>query len=373
MEAMRRLRGIAVLSASLIFGCATSHDVDSQLGGNQVVQQQSPAGGGAGAAAPSAEQQAVCAKDPVDSLDGLHQHLECAGLYADIVTKKLAAGVEPYVPGEVLWSDGADKNRWIWLPKGTKIDASSPGDWTFPVGTKFFKEFAIAGHRIETRMFEKQGDRWVRTTYQWNSSETSATRSDGGDIMANGSPYHLPTAKECDECHQGRRDRSLGFEQIAMGLDTATGLTLAKLAQKNLISPVPADLHPKLADDGTGNALAVVGWLHINCGVSCHNDSPSAAGHSTKLRMKLDPSLLDGRSATMYPTLQTTIGTPATTVRWNGKKRIVPGSPETSLLYQLVSSRGGMDNDQMPPLATKIVDQEKVDAIAKWIRSLPAQ
>src|SRR5215468_10036185 len=60
-------------------------------------------------------------------------HLECTGLYADFKQKTLAAGVREYAPAVVLWSDGAEKHRYIQLPKGEKIDASNPNEWIFPI------------------------------------------------------------------------------------------------------------------------------------------------------------------------------------------------------------------------------------------------
>jgi hypothetical protein len=315
----------------------------------------------------------ACANDPVGMFDGLHEHLECAGLFSDIRKKTLAQGVEPFAPGVALWADGADRHRWIVLPKGTKIDASNPNEWSFPVGTNLFEEFQVGGHRIETRLFQKASDRWVRTTYQWNSDETSATRSVGGDITLNdGSTYHLPPVKECDQCHQGRIDRVLGFEQIALGLSDATGLTLAKLVEKGLISPVPERTNLQIADDDTGKAAPAISWLHINCGVACHNANPGAAAHSTRLRMRLDATELDGRPATMYETLRSTIGVAATSPQWDGQTRIVPGSPEKSLLFHLMSSRGGAENEQMPPIASSVVDKEAVSMVEQWIRSMPA-
>jgi hypothetical protein len=365
MDVMKRSHCIPLFAALWLLGCMQVHDLDMGL-------PHVTGGAGAGAGVAVSGQPLKCSTDPVDSLTGLYTHLDCAGLYSDIVSKKLVDGAEPYAPAVPLWSDGADKHRFIVLPKGTTIDASAPNDWVFPVGTKFFKEFAVGGHRVETRLFEKQSDRWVRTTYQWTGDESTAIRSDGGDItLAGGAAYHLPTAKECDQCHQGRKDRALGFEQILMGMDAATGMTLSMLAQKKLITPVPANLTPQIADDGTSKAPAVIGWLHVNCGVSCHNDNPSAAGHSTKLRMKLDVAQLDGRSATAYPTLQTTIGVAATTLRWGGKIRITPGSPEQSLLYQLITTRTTGENNQMPPLATNVVPKTDTDAVATWIQSLP--
>lgn len=362
----RSSSGIAVLCALPLFGCIAAHDIDS-------------AGSSDSASSNSNEPEPgvtkvslECMKD-VDPLDTLHENLDCAGLYSDIKTKKLAEGVEPYTPAVTLWSDGALKNRWIALPKGKKIDASTANEWNFPVGTKFFKEFIVNNHRIETRLFQKLSDHWVKTTYRWNSTETAATRSLGGDIQINGGTYHLPTGKECDNCHQGRKDRALGFEQIALGLDGAKDLTLPMLVQKKLISPVPAQSSMAIAADQGGLVgQEVIGWLHINCGVSCHNDNATAAGHSTKLRMRLDPAQLDrGAPASEYPTIKTTIGVAATTERWGGKVRIAPGDPSQSLLYQLISVRGGGENDQMPPIASLVVDQDYVTKVADWIRKMP--
>src|SRR3984957_9138108 len=158
--------------------------------------------------------------------------LSCTGLYADIATKTLAAGVRFYQPAVPLWSDNAEKARWIQLPPGTQIDATDPNEWTFPVGTKVWKEFSRDGKRVETRFFNKvQTGYWVRTTYAWNAEETAATQSAGGDIPwgTDGGTYHIPIPSECDQCHVGRTDHLLGFEQVSLGLAAATGLTLPEL------------------------------------------------------------------------------------------------------------------------------------------------
>src|SRR5687767_6291886 len=51
--------------------------------------------------------------------------LECTGLYSKWATKTLAPGVREFAPSTALWSDGADKHRWVYLPRGTVIDASN--------------------------------------------------------------------------------------------------------------------------------------------------------------------------------------------------------------------------------------------------------
>src|SRR5690349_2931129 len=69
-------------------------------------------------------------------------HLSETGLYEDGSSTALAEGVMPYEPRYVLWSDGADKQRWLYLPEGTTIDTSNIDGFVFPVGTKAWKEFS---------------------------------------------------------------------------------------------------------------------------------------------------------------------------------------------------------------------------------------
>ncbi|MCK5942315.1 MAG: hypothetical protein KAI24_10130, partial [Planctomycetes bacterium] len=60
------------------------------------------------------------------------------GLYADFARREVAADVLPYSPVYALWSDGANKRRWLWLPPGTHIDGSDPDAWRFPIGTRLW-------------------------------------------------------------------------------------------------------------------------------------------------------------------------------------------------------------------------------------------
>src|SRR5437762_972066 len=104
--------------------------------------------------------------------------LTCTGLYSDISTKELAPGVEPYLPAIALWSDGADKDRWIRLPPGTTIDTSDPNEWAFPDGTKLWKQFSRDGRRVETRLWQKvRSGFWVDAAYAWSDDETEAVRT----------------------------------------------------------------------------------------------------------------------------------------------------------------------------------------------------
>jgi hypothetical protein len=210
----------------------------------------------------------------------------------------------------------------------------------------------------------------------WNADESAALRSNGGDLEdvdINGATYHVPSGSECDQCHEGRRERVLGFELISLGQQGATGLTLEKLIEEELISPVPEQREITIGDDGTGFAAPALGWIHINCGVSCHNDNQNSEAYTSGLRLKLQSRLLDGRSSANFEILQTTVGVSAKTLRWNNQQRIVAGSPEMSLLYELASVRRSGENNQMPPIATRVVPQDNVDVLAQWIRAMGQQ
>lgn len=315
-----------------------------------------------------------CEKQIRDSLDGLPNDLACIGLYADVATKKIAQGVRRYAPAIVLWSDGAGKQRWVSLPEGEKIDATDPNNWQFPVGTKFFKEFRVEGRRIETRTFQKvREDRWVRATYAWNRDESGGTRSFGedlGDVKIASTDYHIPTNRECEQCHGGRADRVLGFEAIGLGLPGAEGVTLKTLVDEDLIEPAPIRTSLTIGDDGTGLAPEVLGYVHMNCGVCCHNTNQNADAYSSGLFLKLDARELDGRPSNNFEPLRLLINQDAKTLRWGERQRVIPGNPQDSLLYQLITSRAG-NKEQMPPIATKVVDSTHTEIIRRWIEALP--
>jgi hypothetical protein len=92
-------------------------------------------------------------------------------------------------------------------------------------------------------------------------------------------------------------------------------------------------------------------------------------GYAAGMVLELDPSDLDGRPVSKLAPLRTTIGITVNTPDWNGRTRIIPGSPGISLLYQLIANRG-MGN-QMPPSTSSEVDVEHVALVEAWIRRMP--
>jgi hypothetical protein len=160
----------------------------------------------------------------------------------------------------------------------------------------------------------------------------------------------------------------LGFEQVALGLPGAEGLTLSELATQGLVAPAPPAAPLAIGDDGTGLAAAPLAWIHINCGTSCHNGNANSTGYGAGMRLRLDPTQLDGRSSANFDTIATTVGVMANTPAWYGQTRIAPGDAAHSLLYSLISHRGM--GQQMPPIATSVVDDTDATYVGLWILAM---
>jgi hypothetical protein len=308
-----------------------------------------------------------------DDAGALPTDLRCTGLYSDFDARQISPDVRPFGPAFSLWSDGATKRRWMYLPPGSVIDTTDMDEWVFPVGTKVWKEFSV-GNVLETRMFVKSApSEWLFTTYVWMDDDARASRLDTGRPNAVGT-YEIPNAVECSQCHDGHADRLLGFEAISLALPGATGLTLDALAKEGRLSAPPPTT--TLALPGDDRAKLALGWLHINCGVTCH--SPTATGTASftgmHLRLSAKALLAGGENVTDTEIYRTTVGQPFAASRYVddpryvGFLRIAPGAPDKSLVVAVVSLRG---DGQMPPIVSHVVDPEGIGYLRDWIASLP--
>ncbi|MEO8874143.1 MAG: hypothetical protein ABI461_01035 [Polyangiaceae bacterium] len=314
--------------------------------------------------------------------------LRCTGLYSDFAAKTVDPSNKAYTPGVVLWSDGAAKSRWLYLPPGTKIDDSNMNEWSFPVGTKIWKEFSFGGKKVETRFYEKTqaaafdggSGEWTWATYPWSADQTSAMRNDDGVADAGPNGYSIPAHSDCPSCHGGGlKDRPLGVEAIALGLPNATGETLAQLQTDGRLTVAPPAAIVHIPDDGKGSAAAL-GYLHMNCGVSCHNPNPAALCNGSGLYMKLsaDDAFAnpDGGAAavTLTKTYTTAFGVAPSVFAAdfpvaNGYHRITSGDVAHSEIVAVESVRGVAY--QMPPIATHLVDDAGVGLVSDWISQSP--
>jgi hypothetical protein len=291
--------------------------------------------------------------------------LRCTGLYSDWASRTVASDVQLYDPGLHLWSDGAVKTRWVYLPPGTTIDTSNMDEWVFPVGTKFWKQFVVDGVLTETRLLHKvDALSWYATTYAWSTDGATTTEMTVGAMNVNDSGYEIPSQPKCAQCHQGRGDFVLGFEAVSLSSPGASGLPMATLKSRNLLTAPPS---APITVPGNPTEAAALGYLHANCGTTCHNPGSGLAG-STGFFLRLNVSQLASVAAT-----------DAVQTGWNVAtrgfhavpERIAQCSVENSCVHYRMSRRDGVDGaipgTQMPPIDTHQVDLAGESLIAAWI------
>jgi hypothetical protein len=192
----------------------------------------------------------------VRNISGPQPDPRLTGLYVDFATKKIDPRNLAYSPQYPLWSDGATKRRWIYLPPGAQIDASDPDVWGFPKGTKVWKEFSFGGRRMETRLIESLGDGEMRfVAYAWNADESDAALvpPEGLREVAEIRPgirHDIPSVLDCQACHVNRRAELLGFSALQLSPDRDPGspnaervtpdmMNLATLITRGLIRSYP--------------------------------------------------------------------------------------------------------------------------------------
>jgi hypothetical protein len=273
-------------------------------------------------------------------------------LYKDIAQKTLAEGTIEFTPANILWSDGAEKHRFIQLPPGAQIDSTDMDHWVFPVGTVFFKEFDLDGKRLETRIVWHVADTGNRETdyllgaYVWDDTETDATFEKDGAQDIRGTDHDAPAADTCWRCHVGEVGHILGFSALQFGDVSALPLSSPPPAGTVYAAPNPA-----------------LGYLHANCG-HCHNPEGGAWVDSHMI-LRLD---VEERDAAMTQTVLTTVGQPLEQwINHGYDYRVVPGDPAQSALFYRMSQR--TMNVQMPPLATEHVDDTGLALVQTWIQS----
>ncbi|HKQ70010.1 MAG TPA: hypothetical protein VJT73_11755 [Polyangiaceae bacterium] len=322
------------------------------------------------------------------ALDRAPATLEETGLYCDIAAKIVSSKVRSFRPRFELWSDGAEKSRWIQLPAGSKIDVSNPDHWEFPVGTRFWKEFKYLGKRVETRLIVRYGtgiDQFLYTAYKWNATETAATRvgsptSSPGDldvapIEVGAEPlmHDIPSSADCANCHGRIKERILGFGAVQLSHDLG-GETIDTLLRANLLvgadggaPDVPSGGYRVPGDELDQNAL---GYLHANCG-NCHTDTPSGVTYPV-YRVRLLTTDTTVASTLAYQTAVNkvhTMPTPPPSDAGIGVYRIEGHNAEASELYFRTGTRSPVF--QMPPVGTKIIHPEGRAVLKQWIDRLP--
>ncbi len=284
--------------------------------------------------------------------------------------KTPSSGLIPYTVNSPLWSDGADKERWMAIPDGKKIAIGKEGHLDLPIGSILMKTFALGGKRIETRLLVHHADDgWAGYTYEWNDAETDATLlpSSKSKMFANQSWYY-PSRSDCFSCHSGAASRTLGMELGQLNGDDvypATNRVANQLAtldhigifEAPLASPVGQIVaYPTPTKAGPLEARAR-SYLHANCAM-CHRPDGNGGG---PMDLRFAVGLESAKSCNVAPD-NGDLGV-------SGAKILAPGDAAKSLLSLRPHA---LDATRMPPLATHRVDTDGVSVIDMWIQSLTA-
>ncbi|HYH97064.1 hypothetical protein [Hyalangium sp.] len=308
-------------------------------------------------------QQNVACGDLQTGLEGgvVPPTLSATGLFQDIRARTLAPNVRKFEPAFTLWSDNAEKTRYVQIPDGCPIETSDMDHWVLPVGARLWKDFVVDGKLLETRFIARYGTRpkdFILAAYAWREDGSDADYVQYGVVNAQGSTHNIPAAKSCTSCHNYLPERALGFSALQLNHDGA-GVTLKTLvAEGRLSTAVPA-----LKVPGDAVASKALGYLHANCG-NCHNPQGIEFNNPFTLQLSVtDTSVEDtGTWKTGVRVPVEKFVTPGVTMR------ISPGNPEGSCIVHRMTIRG--TTEQMPPIASKIADDDGLSAIQAWVKTL---
>jgi uncharacterized repeat protein (TIGR03806 family) len=302
-------------------------------------------------------------------------------------TQEPAAGVVPYDLNSALFSDYAEKYRFIKLPKGTKAVYRDDDVFELPVGTLIAKTFAYPrdardpakGRRlIETRILKHDPEGWVGLPYIWNDAQSEATLDVAGDtvdvswIHSDGKPrtnnYIIPNANQCKGCHKaGETMTPIGPKARHLNRDLAyadgTENQLAHWTRLGSLTGAPdPSAAPRLAvwDDPKSGSLdaRARAWLEINC-AHCHSPTgPARNSGLDLLASQTNPTAIGIHK----PPVAAGIGSGGLSYD------ILPGQPDQSILvYRITSTHPGV---MMPELGKRLVHHEGVALVREWIAAM---
>ena len=288
------------------------------------------------------------------------QALSEYGFFVSAERQIPAPAVTPYRLNTPLWSDGAEKLRFVYIPSGQQAKANGEGLLDLPVGSALIKTFKFGSKLIETRMLLHRADGWVALPYVWDADQKEARLTLGGKRIAltgpEGKPlsYAVPNKNQCKECH-GVSGAVTPIGPKAYNLAPAWLAALQKAGKLDRV-PVVTKRIPLWEDRAHADAaLAARGYLDVNC-AHCHNPNGAASNSGLYLGwLESDPIKLG-------------IGKrPVAAGRGSGNLDfdVVPGDAAHSILYyRMASLEGGI---AMPELGRAALDPAGLAAVQRWI------
>jgi uncharacterized repeat protein (TIGR03806 family) len=312
------------------------------------------------------------------------------GAFASVADFAAAPGLIPYGVQAPLWSDGAYKRRWLSLPEGGKIAFDATGQWRFPEGTVFVKDFAMALdesrpdelRHLETRFWVvARGGEFYGAVYRWDedqkdarlllegaTEELSITGSDG---IGRTQTYTYPSTASCRSCHSEAAGPVRGvhtlqlngpFDSALPGQNEVPANQLASwdalgLFEASIGDPAQYGHLAALGDESAPLEDRVRSYWDSNCSM-CHNDSASSPSWDARYQAELAEQ-------------QVLMAMPLAGAGPDDVRLIYPAEPERSLILRRGSST--MAGVRMPPMLRNRNDAPYLDVLRRWILTLPQQ
>ena len=296
-------------------------------------------------------------------------HLSDYGFFTDLRARTPAARVTAYTLNSPLFSDYAEKQRYLYVPGGQKARYDADAVLDFPVGTALIKTFGYQQNGkfkpLETRLLLRRATGWVAIPYVWNATGTDADLKRAGTRIPvsftdpsgekRDISYSVPNQNQCKDCHA----RAGAITPIGLrARQLNDGHQLQQLVRAGLLDRAPANA-PRLArwDDAKAplddRARA---YLEINC-AHCHNPQGAASNSGLYLDWRQPNPGFFKR--------------PVAAGRGSGgfEFDIVPGNANASILiYRMESTDPGI---AMPELGRATVHKEGVGLLRQWIDGMP--
>jgi len=303
------------------------------------------------------------------------------GLFSDssqLRNKPTPPGL-PYSLNSELFTDYANKYRYLFIPVDKQINYIEQGIFEFPIGSVLVKVFAIPENTqlatdaiIEVRLLIRRDSGWQLLPYLWEENIQDAKlhlsgKGVNGNLTHNSiyyeNQYSIPTYATCRQCHaQGGSNQPIGPKarnlNRLVNYENQSVNQLELWNQLNLIKGLPSSITEIATTPSWRNNTASLqdrakAYLDINCS-HCHNDN-GAADHSG-LRLEFWRPLNDGKHGVC---------------QGGDVKNIWPGDANMSFIpYRMALTT---PRNRMPPFGRNLADVDAVDLIEEWINSMPYQ
>jgi uncharacterized repeat protein (TIGR03806 family) len=327
-------------------------------------------------------------KSPCIPTEEPHKRLSNYNLYqGELRELNPVSGLLPYDLNTRLFSDYAQKQRFLYVPEDSAIAYDTDGVLDFPIGSMLVKNFYYDLDRrdesskrliLETRLLIHRETGWTAQTYVWNEEQDEAflelagAQKDVSWINENGITrnvnFLIPTQNDCKTCHSkngkllplGPKVRNLnGTYPYSEGVQNQ----LMKWEQAGILQGKPAlqsvPRVPVWDDPSTGSLNQRVRiYLDVNC-ANCHNRGGSANNSGLFLSY-------DEKNARSFGINKP----PVAAGRGSGGLQydILPGHPDKSILvYRMESVHPAI---RMPELGRTLVHEKAVALIREWIQKM---